>query len=77
MAGRFKMGKMFGQKMKEYFNGLSEEDKKKMMSRFEKMAAMCPCMNMKDMTEDEKKAMMERMKSCCGEKMDMMSSFCK
>lgn len=71
------MKKLFGQKMKEYFSSSSEEDKKKMMSGFEKMTAMCPCMNMKDMTDDEKKAMMQRMKSCCGDKMEMMSSsFC-
>jgi hypothetical protein len=59
------MEKMFGSMMKEYFNGMSEEDKKKMMSRFEKMAAMCPCMKGKGTTEDDKKKMMEKMFSCC------------
>jgi len=36
-----------------------------MMSRFEKMAAMCPCMKGKGTTEDDKKKMMEKMFSCC------------
>jgi len=59
------MEKMFGSMMKEYFNGMSEEDKKTMMSRFEKMAAMCPCMKGQDTTEEDKKKMMEKMFSCC------------
>ncbi len=71
------MEKMFDSMMKECFSGASEEDKKEMMSRFEKMAAMCPCMKGMDMTEEEKKIMMGKMTSCCGSKMAMMSSFCK
>ncbi len=71
------MEKMFDSMMKGYFSGMSEEDKKEMMSRFEKMAVMCPCMKGMDMAEEDKKRMMEKMTSCCGSKMAMMSSFCK
>jgi hypothetical protein len=67
------MEKMFGAMMKEFCTGMSEQDKQNMASRFEKMAAMCPCMGGK--TEEDKKAMLERMKSCCGGKMEMMSAF--
>ena len=59
------MEKMFGSMMKECFSGMSEEDKNKMASRFEKMAEMCPCMNAKEPTEEDKKKMMEKMFSCC------------
>ncbi len=63
------MEKMFGSMMQEFFGCMSEKDKENMKSRFEKMAAMCPCMNMGAATEEEKSKMMERMKSCCGEMM--------
>jgi hypothetical protein len=43
--------------------GISENDKKKMMACGEKMASMCPCVKMKEMSEEEKKAMMEKMSS--------------
>jgi hypothetical protein len=56
---------------------MSEEDKKKMMSCGEQMAALCPCMTGKEMSEEEKKAMAEQMMACCGDKMEMMSSFFK
>ncbi|MDD5170750.1 MAG: hypothetical protein PHN75_18180 [Syntrophales bacterium] len=68
------MEKMFGTMMQGFFNGMSGEDKKKMQASCEKMAAMCPCGNMKDMSEEDKKAMMEKMQSFCGDKMGMMSS---
>ncbi len=66
------MGKMIDSMMKECFSGMSEEDKKEMMSRFEKMAAMCPCMKGMDIAEEDKKKMMEKMTSCCGSKMDVL-----
>ena len=69
------MEKMFGPMMQGFGNSLSEEDKQKMKACCEKMAAMCPCCNMKDMSEEDKKAMMEKMQSFCGDKMGMMSSF--
>jgi len=59
------MEKMFGSMMKEFFSNMSKEDKQNMMSRFEKMAEMCPCMKGKETTEDDKKKMMEKMFSCC------------
>jgi hypothetical protein len=43
----------------------------------ERMAGMCSCVNGKDMSEEEKKAMMEKMMSFCSGKMEMMSSFFK
>jgi hypothetical protein len=39
------------------------------------MVAMCPCGGGKDMPAEEKKAVLERMRSFCGSKMGMMSSF--
>ena len=64
------MEKMFGPMMQGFFSNMSEEDKDKMKACFDKMTAMCPCGNMKDMSEEDKKAMMEKMKSFCGGKME-------
>ena len=69
------MEKMFGSMMQGFFNGMSEEDKQKMKARCEKMVTMCPCGGMKEMPEEDKKAMMEKMRSFCGDKMGMMASF--
>lgn len=69
------MEKMVGSMMKGFFNGMSEEDKAKMKACCDKMAAMCPCGNMKDMPAEDKQALMEKMKSFCGDKMGMMSAF--
>jgi hypothetical protein len=41
------------------------------------MAAMCSCVNWKDMPEEEKKAMMEKMRSFCNGKMEGMADFFK
>jgi len=43
----------------------------------EKVAAMCSCVNWKDMSEEQKKAMMEKMMSFCNSKMETMSGFFK
>jgi uncharacterized membrane protein YbaN (DUF454 family) len=75
MRRRFKMEKMFGPMMQEFFSRKSEEDKQKIKACFETMSAMCPCSNLKGMSEEDKKAMMEKMQSFCGDKMGMMSSF--
>jgi len=64
------MEKMFGPMMQGFFSSMSEEEKSKMKGCFEKMTTMCPCSNMKDMSEEDKKAMMEKMKSFCGGKME-------
>ena len=64
------MEKMFGSMIHGFFNNMSEEDKDKMKSCIEGMVEMCPCSNMKDMSEEDKKAMMEKMKSFCGGKME-------
>ena len=69
------MKKMFSSMMAEFMKGMSEDDKERMMSCGEKMADMCSCINMKDMSEEEKKAMMEKMMSFCGNKMEIMSTF--
>ena len=74
------MKKMFSTMMEGFakgMSGMSEEDKKRMMACGEQMAGMCPCVNWKDMSEEEKKAMMEKMMSFCSGKMEMMSSFFK
>jgi hypothetical protein len=69
------MEKMFGSTMQGFLNGMSEEDKQKMKSCCEKMSTICPCGSMKDIPEEDKKAMMEKMQTFCGDKMGMMSSF--
>lgn len=69
------MEKMFGSMMQGIFKVMSEEDKQQMKACCEKMVAMCPCGNMTDMTDEDKKAMMEKMRSFCGDKMGRMSSF--
>ena len=71
------MEKTFSSIMSEFMKGFSENDKKRMMACGEKMASMCPCLKMKEMSEEEKKAAMEKMMSFCGSKMEMMSSFLK
>ena len=68
---------MFSTMMAGFMKGMSEDDKKRMMACGEKMAAMCSCINRKDISEEEKKAMMEKMMSFCGSKMEMMSAFFK
>jgi hypothetical protein len=64
------MEKMFGSMMQGFMSGMSKEDKNKMKARFEKMTAMCPSCNMKDMPEGDKKTMMEKMNACCGSMME-------
>ncbi len=57
------MEKTFSSIMSEFMKGISEDDRKKMMARGEKMASMCPCIKMKEMSAEGKKAMMEKMMS--------------
>jgi hypothetical protein len=71
------MEKMFRSIMAGFMKGMSENGKKRMMVCGEKMAAMCSCINRKDMSEEEKKAMMEKMMSFCNSKMERMSAFFK
>jgi hypothetical protein len=63
--------------MAGFMKGMSEDDKKRMLACGEKMAAMCSCINRKDMSEEEKKAMMEKMMSFCTDKMERMSDLFK
>jgi hypothetical protein len=71
------MKKMFSTMMEGFTKGMSEEDKKRMMACGEQMAGMCPCANWKDMSEEEKKAMKEKMMSFCSGAKEMISSFSK
>ncbi len=71
------MEEMFSSIMAGFVKGMSENDKKRMMACGEKMAAMCSCINWKHVSEEEKKAMMEKMMSFCNSKMKTMSAFCK
>ncbi len=50
------MEEMFSSMMAGFMKGMSENDKKRMMACGEKMAAMCSCINRKDISEEEKKA---------------------
>ncbi len=63
------MEKTFGSIMSEFMKGISEDDKKKMMACGEKMASMCSCLKMSEMSEEEKKGMMEKMMSSFFKKM--------
>ncbi len=71
------MEKAFGQMMQGFFGSLSEEERQKMKAGCEKMAAMCPCAGMKDAPDAAMKAMMEGMKSFCGDRGEMMSAWFK
>ena len=71
------MKEIFSSMMEGFTKGMPEEDKKKMMDFGKKMVGMCPCMGVKEMTDDEKKAMAERMMACCGSAKEMMSGFFK
>jgi uncharacterized protein involved in tolerance to divalent cations len=71
------MEEMFRSMMAGFMKGMSENDKKKMMACGKKMASMCSCFNWKDMSEEEKKAMMEKMMSSCSSKMETLSTFFK
>jgi hypothetical protein len=71
------MEKMFSSIMAGFMKGMSEDDRKKMLACGEKMAAICSCVNWKDMSVEEKKAMMEKMMSFCNGKMERMSGFFK
>ena len=71
------MERMFSSMMAGFMKGMSEDDKKRMMACGEKMAAMCSCINRKDISEEEKKAMIEKMMSFCNNKMEAMSAFFK
>jgi len=71
------MERMFSSMMAGFMKGMSGDDKKRMMACGEKMAAMCSCVNWKDMSEEQKKAMMEKMMSFCNSKMEAMSGFFK
>ena len=71
------MKKMFSSMMAGFAKGMPEEDKKKMMDFGKRMAGMCSCMNGKEMSAEEKKAMAERVMTCCGGAKEMMSAFFK
>ncbi len=68
------METMFNKMMEGCMKGMSEEDKKKMMACGKKMAAMFSCTGTKEMTEDGKKAMREKMMDRCGSKMEQVSA---
>ncbi len=68
------METIFSKMMEGCLKGMSEEDKKKMMACGEKMAAMCSCMGTKDMSDEDRKAVREKMMAFCGSKMETMSA---
>ncbi len=55
------MEEVFSSMMAGFMKGMSKDDKKRMMACGDKMAAMCSCINRKDISEEEKKAMMRKM----------------
>jgi Na+/phosphate symporter len=71
------MEKMFSSTMAGFMKGMSEHDKKRILKCGEEIAAMCSGIRRKGMSEEEKKAMMEKMMSFCNGKMEKMSDFFK
>lgn len=68
------MEKMFDRMMQDFCSGMFQGDSHNMKECLEKMAAMCPCGNKKDLEGYDRKAMMEKMTSFCGRvMMEMMS----
>ena len=63
------MEAMFTKMIEGCMKGMSEEDKKKLMACGEKMAAMCPCMGTKEMSDEDRKDMREKMMAFCGSKL--------
>ena len=68
------MEKMVEQMMQGCFSGMSEADRQKITECFQKMAALCPCGEMKATPDGDPTAAMGKMMSCCGSMMGMMSS---
>jgi len=68
------MEAIFSKMMDGCLKGMSEEDKKKMMACGEKLAALWPCLDMKNLTEEDRKAMREKMMAFCGSKMELISA---
>ena len=68
------MEAMFTKMMEGCMKGMSEEDQKKMMACGAKMAAMCPCMGTKEMSDEDRKDMRDKMMAFCGSKMEQMSA---
>jgi hypothetical protein len=71
------MEKILSSILAGFRKGMSEDDRKKMLACGEKMASMCSCIHWKDMPEEEKMAMMEKMMSFCKGKMERLSDFFK
>jgi len=68
------MEAMFTKMMQGCLKGMSEDDKKKMMAGMEKMAAMCPCRGTTDMSDEDGKALKEKMMAFCGSKMELLAA---
>jgi hypothetical protein len=68
---------MFSSIMAGFMKGLSENDRKIMTDCREKMADLYPCLRLKDLSEEDKKAMQERMMSFCVGQMETLSTFFK
>jgi hypothetical protein len=68
------MDKMFEQMMQEFFKRDYGEDKQEMKLCCDKMAATSPFCGIKDMSDEDKKNIMKKMRSFCGKKMGIMSS---
>jgi hypothetical protein len=64
------METMFGRMMEGCMKGMSAEDRQKMIG---KMSAMCPCIG-KDLSEEGRKAIQEKMKAFCGSKMELFAA---
>ena len=68
------MDKMFEQIMQEFIKRDYREDNQMLKLCCDKMAATSPCCGIKDLSDEDKKDIMKKMRSFCGKKMDIMSS---
>jgi hypothetical protein len=68
------MEAMFTKMMEGCLKGMSAEDQEKMMACGAKMAAMCPCMGTKELSDEDRRNMMDKMMAFCGSK--LMSACC-
>lgn len=68
------MEAMFTKMMAGCMKGMSEEDQKKMIACGEKMAAICPCIGTEDLSDEDRKAMREKIMAFCGRNMELMSA---
>jgi hypothetical protein len=66
------MEKTLGSMMKLFMSSMSADNKQGMNACIEKMSSMCSCLGGKDIPEEDKNALVEKIRSfCCGKTDDV------